>query len=555
MAGVAMTTRTAGVEPLGRTADGRPLPARTRRLSSALRAPDRYNGWLATVGLTLLSFLLRVWNIGRPRAILFDETYYAKNAYALLTHGYSLAYVDDANSRILAGRTSNLFLTTPEKIVHPEVGKWMIAAGEAVFGLNPTGWRISAAVAGALTVMVLIRLVRRITGSTLLGCVAGLLLSLDGLSFVMSRLALLDGFLTFWLVCAVSCLVVDRDWGRRRLAEAASSAPARIEGLGPLLFLRPWRIAAGVCFGLACGTKWSAIYVLAAFGLLVWAWDSGARRTLGLRHPTLKAFVVDELPSVVSILLVAFVVYVLTWTGWLLHAGEFEQAFGADWGTYWRNDAHGFLPETIQSLRSLWHYHVDLYDFHTGVPDPKNNQWSINNATHPYQSHPGGWPILNRPVGVDAQLDIQPGDQGCVSSTTCLRQVLLLGTPLLWWGGTAALIVSFAFWLGRRDWRYGLALTGYLSAWLPWFRYDQRPIFSYYAVAMAPFMVIAITLVIGAIIGPPGAHYRRRMVGTAFAGTFVVLVLINFAYFYPIYADWVVSRAAWLHRMWFAKWI
>jgi len=42
---------------------------------------------------------------------------------------------------------------------------------------------------------------------------------------------------------------------------------------------------------------------------------------------------------------------------------------------------------------------------------------------------------------------------------------------------------------------------------------------------------------------------------TAFAGTFVVLVLINFAYFYPIYADWVVSRAAWLHRMWFAKWI
>ena len=42
--------------------------------------------------------------------------------------------------------------------------------------MDSFGWRVSAAVVGALTVLVLARLVRRLTGSTLIGCLAGLLL-------------------------------------------------------------------------------------------------------------------------------------------------------------------------------------------------------------------------------------------------------------------------------------------------------------------------------------------------------------------------------------------
>jgi hypothetical protein len=98
--------------------------------------------------------------------------------------------------------------------VHPDGGKWLIAAGEQIFGMTPFGWRVSAAIAGALTVLILCRLVRRMTGSTLLGCVAGLLLATDGLHLVVSRLALLDIFVGLWVVCAVACLVADRDWAR-----------------------------------------------------------------------------------------------------------------------------------------------------------------------------------------------------------------------------------------------------------------------------------------------------------------------------------------------------
>ena len=35
--------------------------------------------------------------------------------------------------------------TSMNMIVHPEVGKWLIALGEKAFGMDPFGWRIDAA--------------------------------------------------------------------------------------------------------------------------------------------------------------------------------------------------------------------------------------------------------------------------------------------------------------------------------------------------------------------------------------------------------------------------
>ena len=167
--------------------------------------------------------------------------------------------------------------------MHPPVGKWLIAAGEAMFGMNSFGWRFAPLVFGTLLILVTIRLVRRVSRSTLIGGIAGLLLTFDGLAFVMSRTALLDVFLAFFMVAAVACLAADRDWFRNKLADHLTASGAADLGgrFGPALVVRPWRIAAGLCFGLALGTKWNALYVLAAFALLSLAWDVGARRLAG----------------------------------------------------------------------------------------------------------------------------------------------------------------------------------------------------------------------------------------------------------------------------------
>lgn len=525
------------------------------------RLSENATAWLASIAVALLALFLRLWRLGEPRAFAFDETYYAKDAWSLLNFGYVREYRDGADEALLAGNVTNQWGQDPSMIVHPEAGKALIALGEQAFGMNPFGWRVASAIVGALTVLVMCRLARRLTGSTLLGCIAGLLLALDGLHLVLSRLALLDVFLAFWLVCAVACLVADRDWMRARLARHAEGRPrGRVsEGWGPVrgLLFRPWLLAGGVCFGLAVGTKWTALFPMAALCVLAWLWSAGARRAIGVRRPALRSAVADGIPAFVHLVLVGLVVYTLTWTGWLAHAGDYEQALsdsqyamhdgGEQWPTATEPDATG-VGEVAQSLRSLASYHRDMYVFHTQF---------LDDADHSYASSPWGWLLLNKPVGVDAQLDIQPGEQGCTApeGSDCLRQVLLLGTPMIWWAGALALIYGVIRWVGARDWRYGLAVVGAASAWLPWLRYDDRPIFLFYGVAILPFTVLALTLTLGRILGTDRRPSARRTAGVIAVGSFLVLVVLNAAWFWPIWTDELLTHGEWLDRVWFRRWI
>ena len=421
---------------LSHDADGRADPAgagarqaastRSRTRSSAGRRP-----WRSPCS----SLFLRLWRLGTPHAFEFDETYYAKDAWSLWHFGYARDYIDNdggvANKHILAGQTTHLWKPDASMVVHPEVGKWLIGLGEKVFGFTPLGWRVVPAIIGTLLILVMIRFVRRLTGSTLLGCVAGLILSFDGLEFVLSRLALLDIFVAFFLLCAVHCLVLDREWYRARMADHVPDQ-VRGDGWGPVraLLFRPWLMVSGVCWGLACGSKWEAIYALAAFGILVVAWCAGARRSFGVSFAVPKSLLADGIPAFAHLVLVGLVVYIATWTGWLMHSSQYVEYLsntqythyvsgGSDCGkniTY-DNDRHWptadqpvktGLPGLAQGLESLWYYHRDVYVFHTHF---------LNGCTHTYASMPRGWLLLNRPVGVDAQTGIKPGTQGLRRAT------------------------------------------------------------------------------------------------------------------------------------------
>jgi dolichyl-phosphate-mannose-protein mannosyltransferase len=538
---------------LSRTATGDVVPSAVERTRPRAVDRDPVVAWAGTVAITLLAAFLRLWKLDVPKSFLFDETYYAKDAWSLVHHGYVTGYVENANDKILAGNLHGLFTADPSMIVHPEVGKWLIGSAELVGGMTPFGWRLAPAIVGSLMVLVMIRLARRVTGSTLLGLVAGVLMCFDGLQLVLSRLALLDIFEAFFVLCAVSCLVADRDWFRARLSQVSTGSTTGLFGWGPRVLWRPWLLLAGLWWGLAIGTKWSAVFPLAAFGLLFWAWSAGARRSFGVRRPVIKSAILDAAPGVLYVVVLPLLVYVASWSGWLLHANVYEQhlsntQYGPYWGSYLRHDAHGFFPELWQSLRSLWHYHHDVYEFHTKF---------LNSSTHVYQSNPLGWLVLNRPVGVDAQLNIAPGAQGCTAtgSETCLRQVILLGTPALWWFGTVAFVWSAVAWIARRDWRHGIVVLGVLVTWLPWLRYDDRPIFSYYAIVIEPFLILGAVLLLGEILGRAPAGSVRRTVGAIAAGTVVVAVIVNFAWFWPVYTDGLLTQSEWVQRIWFHRWI
>ncbi|HZB29100.1 MAG TPA: glycosyltransferase family 39 protein, partial [Streptosporangiaceae bacterium] len=131
-------------------------------------------GWIGPIAVALFAAFLRFDRLGIPRAVVFDETYYAKDSFALLKFGWEHNTVKDADKILLAPGTNvrnpPIWADGASFVAHPPAGKWLIAIGEWIFGATPFGWRFMAALCGALSVLILARIARRMTGSTLLGC-------------------------------------------------------------------------------------------------------------------------------------------------------------------------------------------------------------------------------------------------------------------------------------------------------------------------------------------------------------------------------------------------
>lgn len=505
---------------------------------------DRLWSWIVTLAITVVAFGMRLVGIATPGKLVFDETYYPKDAWTLSKFGYETQWPDGkvVNPQIAEGIVDG-YTDEASFVVHPPLGKWLIAAGEHLFGMDSFGWRFPSLVFGCLTLMIVIRLVRRLSRNTMIGALAGVLLMFDGLSFVMSRIGLLDVFLGFFLVAAVACLLADRDWSRARLARHLMANRLTDLGgtFGPVQWFRPWRIGAGVLFGLACGTKWNGLYVLAAFAVLSLAWDIGARKLAGAGRTAWRGLILDGVPAFISTVIVGLVFYVTTWAGWLATSGGHLR----DWGEH--NPDAWTVKIFGAPLASLWQYHKDIFAFHSGD--------YIRNAEHPYDAHPIGWLVMARPIGIDAVNDIPPGVDGCpTTADRCLQVISGAGTPVLWWFAAVALIGAAFFWLGTRDWRFGVPVVGVLANWIPWFFVADRPQFFFYAITIIPFSVIALALCLGKVLDAPDSGERRK-VGAFAVGAVIALVGANFVFIYPILTDQTLTYHQWALRMWFASWI
>ncbi|MEV0195120.1 phospholipid carrier-dependent glycosyltransferase [Nonomuraea sp. NPDC050691] len=513
-----------------------------RRLVPPMQGTPRW-GWLAPVLVAVFGGILRFVRLGEPRAVVFDETFYIKDAFSLLTYGverHTLGTDKDpiADRRIMAGNL-DIWKHCPEPgdcaafVSHPPLGKWMIGVGEWMFGMNPFGWRFAAAVAGTLSILIIARVARRMTRSTLLGCLAGLLLALDGLHLVLSRTALLDIFLMFWVLAGFACLVADRDWARGRLAAWCETHP--LTSYGPRLGLRPWRIAAGVCLGAACAVKWSGIFFLVAFAVLGFVWDMGARRAAGLREPYKGTFALDLPPAAAAMVLAPGLTFVASWASWFARDG----GYGRGWA---QATSSGPLFFVVDSMRSWLKYQVQVLGYHTGL-----------DLYHPYMSEPWTWPVLFRPV----LFAHETGGTGC-GARDCTETVIGAGTPALWFAAWLALLGCVVWYSSARDWRAGSVLLAVAVGWLPWFYYavaDNRTMYLFYMIPVVPFMVLGVTLVAGLALGRQDARPGRRAAGAAAVGALALIVLINFWWLYPVLTGELITQAQWWARMLTRSWV
>lgn len=467
-----------------------------------MRAPDRLNteaaSWVVTIAMTIMAGALRLVNLNRVKTLLFDETYYVKDAWSLRVLGYEGTWATNSDAAFIAGDTSGLS-PIGSFVVHPPLGKWLIAGGMGLLGQsNPVGWRLASAVAGTVTVLLLCRLMRILFHSTLATLLAGMFLATDGMHVVMSRIAILDVFLGAFILAAFVAVAKDSGKGTRR----------------------PWLWVAGVMLGCACAVKWSGIYAIAALGLFVVIREMVAKRRSG--EPWFwKIIFPDGVIAFVALVGAAAVTYLATWLPWFFHPNA--------WGN----------PNLVQ-------YQRDILSFHTEL-----------DGDHPYRSHPWTWLFQLRPTA----FWFEKGEE-TVEFITALGNpllwwfgfvalVLVVGAFVRYrtWQSALLIVGYFATYVPWFLFPHRTMFTFYTVT--------IAPFVAAVSACVIAWMAGALPLLAGSPLESmyKNASHSARLLLTAIAIILTFTIVACAVYFSPIWMGTPITTEMWQTRMWLATWI
>jgi len=519
-----------------------PASARTRLTALAILLP---------LVLMAVAGTLRFYRLGDPDRCYFDETYYYYDARDLRQQGVEDGFV-----------------------VHPPLGKWLIAGGLALFGvpdgapldadviIEPSSCnatdrdsdetalteeeaqsyaaaerreeaesfarRSAAALFGTLSVGVCylagLRLFRR-RGVAALGAV---LLAVDGLAFTMSRIAMLDVFLGFWTLVGFWLLLVDRDrqWAGVRAAGEPFPEGERPPGLPHRS--RAFRWLAGLAFGLALATKVSALLAIAAAGLFVLGSDLAWRKRItGRLFAQPWRIVASGLLTLVAVPAAVYVVSYATWFAGFEHTEPGK-----------RDCPEEGCPTTVSGqvarmAGDWWEEQGKIFRFHRDL-----------DADHPYRATASSWPLLLRPVAYYYENctpeDVAAGEE-CAVAESNIAEILGIGNPMIWWMAVPAYLILAWFAVRHRDATAAIILTFLLLHYLPWLT-SPRAVFLFYMTPAVPFICLALADAAGRAMGVRGLRWVPAAVA--------VVAVAGFVFWYPVLSGLEVSKAAWDLRIW-----
>ncbi|HEX9188214.1 MAG TPA: phospholipid carrier-dependent glycosyltransferase [Vicinamibacteria bacterium] len=254
------------------------------------RLPSEPRRTLVILGAVVLAAALyRFPGLAYPAEEYFDEVYHAKTA---------LQY--------LRGEP-------PTEWVHPPTAKLLIAVGVALFGYEPWAWRLAPALAGTLLAAVFFLLARRVLATERAAVLATLLLLLDGVYLVQSRVAMTNVFAVLFQL--LSALLIVRAAAADRLRLGAMAA-------------------AGLALGLALSTRWTSLFAWGFLGLVFLARRRG--RAFRPRELALGTLAFALLPALV---------YLLSYVPWM-------------------RQGHS-VRDVAELQRAIWGYHANLDATHT----------------------------------------------------------------------------------------------------------------------------------------------------------------------------------------------
>ncbi len=448
------------------------------------------------LGLTALSLFTHFWNLFSPAAVVFDEAYYERFAGAYFTHAF---YFD----------------------VHPPLGNLLYAALARILHVAPAILsapspapilRVLPATFGALAIPLVYVILTQLGVGRRIATLGAAAILLDNALLVDSRFILLDTLLIGFGLAAIAFYLASRDrpTGSRLLLLALSAFLA----------------------GCGLSIKWTGSSALA---VILTAWFVACIRSrVGVQRFVVEGVVLVLIPAIVYCTSYAIHFALLT------RAGPGNTFMSARF----QSQLVGSLQYNPSARMSYW---AKMADVNHAI---KYGNGGLENVTHPAASPWYTWPIMKHPFGFWE-------DTGTPAGTR--TTILLLGNPVVWWGGMVAVLLGAAM-IALRRWRY----TGYTYAvvflagavcinYLP-FAGIRRLVYLYHYLFALVFVAALATVMIGIPSGWNGAGSdfwsfptRRSAVGYI---TALSLLLIGFVYFIPFTYGWTMSLASWDRHFW-----
>ena len=390
----------------------------------------------------------------------------------------------------------------PYEISHPPLGKLIISLGISIFGLNPFGWRFMGTLTGVLMLPIIYIFIKRLFGGSAVPTLVTLLSATDFMHFAQTRIATIDSYSVFFILLMYLFMYIYLQSER-----------------GVKKWVLPLALS-GISFGLGAASKWTCLYAGAGLGL-IWLIDRvetyfaarGASEDAKERKEAVRRYwrecIFNVVVCLVFFVAVPLLIYYLSYY-------PYGQADGM------KGIGMFFSREYFDIVIRNQDY---MFSYHSGV-----------DATHPYSSRWWQWILNGRPILY--YLEYSGNDKSTIGAFL---------SPLLCWGGLAAILSMLWLWIKEKDRTARFIFLGYLAQLLPWVFVD-RITFEYHYFPSSVFLLLALGYVFDSL--------RRRCESWKwlFGATAAVSVLLFIA-FYPVLSGaWVSRDFAENCLGWFATW-
>ena len=398
-------------------------------------------------------------------------------------------------------RTAEQYLNLqyPYEWTHPPLGKLLQAAGIAVMGFDPFGWRMMGVIFATLMIALAYLVGKELLGTWIGGFTTAFLVTFDFMHFTMARMGTADTYVVFFSLASQLLFLIYLK-GVLKDGWKTSLIP---------LFLSV------LFFALGFSTKWVVLYgFVGELALLVALRLSEVVKLKGNLSAKVYAFLDRPYSAVVAFILIAIGVYFLT-----------------------------YIPDMIigRSFIDVLSLQGSMFEYHSRLT-----------ATHAFSSPWYSWPLLFDPINSNVHVPLYLESASVFENRST---IVLMGNPVIWWIGFAAMVIITAVIVNQvyskkftlRDHLPEVFLAVlFLFQWLPYVLIS-RVVFIYHFYVNMPFLCLASAFFIS-------KYWSRKWV-RILSVAFFVLVISIFVLFYPAISGSPASPSTIDSLKWIRSWV